>query len=217
MEMIENFAMLSFEEQKAFAEELLKTINTEHTFSSETNFEIAGVEADELSGSLIVQVSQTNPINVSRKATWSCDSADDAEDDPGFEADYEEYLFDDAKKSFKTTAMTIADYTVILELSDVDEVGEEAVEVIVDEISNEDAGIGDYEYFGARGTDSRPYCEVSGTIVRSCECTLAFVVEPSDEPVEIDDEEDDYYDGDGFDPDGRRAERPWDSERHFED
>ena len=173
---IENFAAIPFQEQMKFAEALLKTINSENTFSDNTNFEIDGIEVDEFTGGLIVTVSQTNPISVSRKATWTCDSEEDAEDDPGFEADYENYLFEDAKKAFKTLSTVIDGYNVTLEIDDVDEQDTDA-EIEIDNISQEDSGIGDYEFWGERGYDSNPYVEVTGTITRECDCALTFYVE----------------------------------------
>jgi hypothetical protein len=65
-----------------------------------------------------------------------------------------------------------------LEIDDVDEV--ETVEVEVDSISHEDAGIGHYEYWGEVGYDSRPYVEVEGTIVKACDCALSLYVEVAD-------------------------------------
>jgi hypothetical protein len=50
MAVIENFAALSAQEQRTFAEALIKTINSESIFSSEVNFEITAVEAEEMSG-----------------------------------------------------------------------------------------------------------------------------------------------------------------------
>lgn len=178
MAVIENFAAVSVEEQRNFAEALLKTINSENTFSDKTKFELDGLEADDINGGIWIGVSHTNTIEVSRDATWSCDSADDAEDDPGFEADYSNYLFEDAKKAFKTLSTVIDGYKVSLEISDVDE--GETVRVEVDSVSHEDSGIGDYEYWGTRGHDSQPYVEVQGTIVKECECYIAFYVEPDD-------------------------------------
>ena len=178
MAIVENFAALSAEEQREFAETLLATINTEKTFSDDTKFELTRVEADDLTGGLIVEASIANPIHVGRSATWSCDSADDAEDDPGFEADYEYNLYEDAAKAFKASSTTFDGYKVTFEVADADT--GETVEVIVDNISNEDAGIGDYEYWGARGHDSRPYVEVQGTIVKECDCLVVFYVDHED-------------------------------------
>jgi hypothetical protein len=183
MSVIENFAELSFKEQKDFAEALLKTINSENIFTEATNFELDGIEADEMTGGLSIMVSQTNPIEVRREASWTCDNEDDASDDPGFEATYENYLFEDAKKVFKTTSTVIDGYEVTLEIGDVEELDTDA-EVEVTNISHEDDGIGDYEFWGERGHDSRPYVSVEGTITRECECSLSFFIEPAEATVE---------------------------------
>ena len=178
MSVIENFAALSVQEQLKFAEALIKTINSESIFTSDTNFELAGIEADEFTGGLSITVSLANPIEISRKATWHAADEDDASNDPGYDADYENYLFEDAKKAFKTLSAIIDGYTVTLDITDVDE--NETTSVEVDEISHEDAGIGDYEYWGYAEHDSRPYVEVTGNIIKSCDCSLAFFVEPDD-------------------------------------
>lgn len=175
---VENFAALSAKEQFEFAEALLKTINTESIFSADTKFELSGVEADDLTGGLWINATQTNPIEVPRRAVWTCNDADDAAEDPGFEADYENTIYEDAEKAFKTNSTIINGYTVTLDISDVD-VGE-AVSVEVDSMTNDDAGIGEYEYFGQTGYDSRPYVEVEGTIIKSCDCEFAFFVEAAD-------------------------------------
>lgn len=213
MEIIENFAELSFEEQKKFAETLVNTINSEHTFTADTDFKLSGVEADELSGGLIIMLDHDDLIEVSREATWTCADEDEVHHDPGYEAEYSSTLFMDARDSFKTLEVVIGGYKVSLSVDDVDE--EETIEVEVDSYSSEDGGIGGYEYWGVGGYDSSSYVEVEGTIVKGCSCALSLFVEPADEPIEIDDE-DNSLDGD-FDPDGRRTERPWDSEGHFED
>lgn len=178
MSVIENFAALPYKEQREFAAGLLTKINSEHIFSEDTLFELVDIEADDLTGGLIIEVSHPDYIEVSREATWACDTEDEAESDPGYDAEYEESLIEDTKKAFKALSTVIEGYTVALEISDVDAVDTVAVEA--DHISNEDSGIGDYEYFGFRGHDSRPYVEVSGTIVKACECSLAFFVEPAE-------------------------------------
>ena len=178
MSVIENFAVLSPEEQIEFATALVKTINSESTFISNNPFEITGVEADDITGGLTIDITHANPIEVRRDASWTCESKEDAEDDPGFEADYEDFVFEDAKKAFKTLSTEIDGYTVTLEVVDADDTDTVAVEVY--STSNEDSGIGSYEYWGDSGYDSHPYVEVSGTIVKACECVLALNVEPSD-------------------------------------
>lgn len=179
MTVVENFAAMSETEQRDFANALLKTINSEHIFSTETEFRPIDVEADDVTGGLVINVEHVNPIRVTRKATWYCDTEDDVADDPGFEADYVNHLYEDVATAFATLSTSIEGYKVSLEIADVDE--GEAVEVNVDNYSQEDSGIGDYEYFGFTGHDSQPYVAVEGTIVRECDCALAFFVEPDDE------------------------------------
>lgn len=179
MNIIENFAELSFEEQKKFADSLVKTINSEFTFTADTYFTVTGVKADDLTGDLIISIGHDDLINVSRKATWQCADEDEVDSDPGYDADYTTYLFEDTEKAFKTLETVIEGYKVSLEVDDVDE--EETVEVAVDSYSHEDSGIGDYEYSGFRGHDSRPYLEVEGTIVKACSCALSLYVEPADD------------------------------------
>ncbi len=183
MSVIENFAALSEKEQREFAEALVKTINSEHTFIDNTTFDIVNVEADDLSGGLLIEVSHEPLIEVKRKATWYCDSEEYVEEDPGYDADYPEALATDAEKAFKTLSTEIDGYTVSLDVEDADEA--EFIEVEVDEITHEDDGIGDYEYFGFTGHDSRPYVAVEGTIVQACKCTLVLFVEPTEVTLEI--------------------------------
>jgi hypothetical protein len=187
MDRVENFAALPIKDQLSFAEKLVKTINTEKIFADDVHFEITGVETDDFTGGLMVSVSHTDPIEVCRRATWTCDTEDDAEDDPGFEADYDNALIDDTRKAFKTPATVIEGYRVSLEINDVD--ADATVSIEVTDISHEDDGIGDYEYWGSKGHDSRPYIAVEGTITKSCECSLGFFVEPVDEePEEVDED-----------------------------
>lgn len=181
MNVIENFAELSFEEQKKFAEALVKTINSESIFTSDANFTLVGIEVDELAGGLIIFLEHADPIEVSRKATWTCESEDEVNSDPGYDADYADHLFEDAKKAFKTLSATIEGYNVSLEINDVDT--EETIEVEANTYTHEDSGIGGYDYWGSRGYDSRPYVEVEGTIVKACNCALSLYVEPATEVV----------------------------------
>ena len=187
MDKIANFAVIPVVEQFDFATKLVKTLNSEKTFHDDAPFEITGVEPDDLTGGLTVYVDHTNLIEVIRKATWTCDHEDEAEDPPAaVEADFENFLMEDVKKTFKTLETVIEGYKITLDITD-QEVVDGDPEVEVDHISHEDAGIGDYEYFGFRGTDSQPYVEVSGTLTYLCECRLALFVEAVEVPeVELD-------------------------------
>lgn len=180
MAVIENFDVISVQEQMKFAEALLKTINSERIFSDQTNFELRGVEAEAFTGGLYIEVKQTNPIEVERRATWTAANEDDAESAAyDLDADYDNSLDEDALKAFKTSLAVIDGYNVELQIDDVDE-EIKPVEVEVEDISYEDAGIGHNEFWGVSSFDSRPYVAVKGTLVHSCNCYVSFYVEPVD-------------------------------------
>lgn len=181
MNRIENFAAVPAKDQIAFATALVKTINSEKTFHAEAQFELTGVEPDDLTGGLAISVEATEPIEVCRAATWICDHEDEAYTAPErFDAEFDNFLLTDAKAAFKTLETVIDGYKIELDVSDADETDDNA-EVEVENISHEDAGIGGYEYFGWEGHDSRPYIEVTGTLTYTCDCGLTFFVEPMDE------------------------------------
>lgn len=178
MNVIENFVTLSEQEQKAFAEALLKTINSEKIFVDDNSFEIDRVEADEFTGGLIIEVSHTEPIEVARPATWSVNSVEDVNDTPEY-PEYSNNRLEDVKAAFKTTETTIDGYKVSLEITDVDET--DTVDIEVDNYEDADDGIGWNEYWGSLQYDSQPYIAVEGTIVRACNCALVLYVDPADE------------------------------------
>ena len=182
MDRIENFAVIPAKDQIAFATALLKTINSEKTFHDEVQFEIVGVEPDDITGGLTIDISHSDPIKVYRDASWTCAREEEASDEPtDFETDFANYLMDDAKKAFKAESTVIEGYKVTLEVVDVD--AGETIDVEVEDISHEDAGIGSYDYWGHSGYDSRPYIQVEGVIGKECDCALALFVEPDDTPA----------------------------------
>ena len=69
---VENFAVLPASKQREVAVQLLNTINTNNIFSGDTNFEIVSVEADDVTGGLVIAVSLANPMPVARSASWTC-------------------------------------------------------------------------------------------------------------------------------------------------
>ena len=186
MAVIENFAALSPAEQREFAEALIKTINSEHIFSDDADFKIYEVDAEDLDGSLVISVENTDYVNVKREATWAT-SADLGPDDDAattfpssdHDVDYADSIYADFKRSLKTLSAEIEGYTV--SVYDVMEVDEGAVEEVeVDEVTQEDDGIGSYEYWGRIEYDSRPYLEVSGTVTKQCDVAFALEILPSD-------------------------------------
>jgi hypothetical protein len=186
MAVIENFDAISVQEQMKFAEALLKTINSERIFSDQTSFELVDIDASDMTGGLSIHIAQTNPIEVERKATWTAADEDDAEYPDPSDIEYDNSSDTDALNAFKTSSTVIDGYKVELEVADVDE-EYDPVEVEIEHISHEDAGIGRYEYWGDIGYDSRPYVSVEGVVVTSCDCALYLSVEPVDafeEPAE---------------------------------
>lgn len=177
MSVIENFVELSFEEQKAFAEALVKTINSESIFTDQANFKISGVEADEMTGGLTIELEPEDTIDVQRSATWTCGDREEASNTPD-DPDFAELTFSDAKRAFKTSAVELEGYSVVLDIVDVDT--EEITDVEVDSVRDEDAGIGSYEYWGDVRYDSQPYCEVEGTLTQACTVYCSLFVEAVD-------------------------------------
>ena len=176
MSTIENFAEVSVQEQRAFADALIKTINSEHIFTDEVDFEITKVEADEMSGDLAIEVTHADDIEVTRAASWTAADEDDAYSADG-DIEYANSLTVDVEYAFKTKEATIEGYTVQLELDDADE--NDTIDTEINDISYEDSGIGDYEYFGYYGHDSHPYVEVDGTLTVACTCYITFYVTPN--------------------------------------
>ena len=183
MSVIENFAVLSQQEQQDFATSLLKTINSEHTFSQDIEFTVTNVYADDVSGDLIIGISHGEPIEVPREATWQCEESkyedeDYYEDDPGYDVTYDNTIYEDVASMFKTRSAEVGDYFVELEVNDADAL--DNVSIHAEHVSHEDSGIGFYEYGDIQGYDSHPYVEVEGTITQACECQLFLVVTPRD-------------------------------------
>jgi hypothetical protein len=181
MPVIENFAVLSEQEQQEFATSLLKTINSGHIFSQDIELTATDVYADDISGDLVIGVSHGDPIEVPREATWQCEESkyedeDYSEDDPGYSATYDRTIYEDVASMFKTLAAEVGDYFVELEVNDADAV--DTVNIHAEHVSHEDSGVGSYEYGDIRGYDSHPYVEVEGTITQACECQLFLVVTP---------------------------------------
>jgi hypothetical protein len=177
MSVIENFAELSFEEQKKFAEALVETINSECTFTDQVDFKVTKVEANEMTGGLVIDLEHEDTIEVERDATWQCSSRDDVEDTPD-DPDYAEHIMDDIESAFKTLAAELEGYSITLQVDYWDEV--DTVDVKADYVSDEDSGIGRYEFWGEIGYDSHPYCEVTGTITQACAVDCSLHVEAAD-------------------------------------
>ena len=185
MAVIENFDELSVEEQLKFAEALVKTLNSERTFTTETDLKVVEVDAQGYSGDLVIVVETVDTIEVSQGAHWQAADEDDARSSAREDSDlvdYDSEIYDEVKKALKTTEAEIEGYRVSIEVEDVDA---EVEEVDVDHIEYEDSGIGSYEFWGDVGYDSHPYVEVDGTIISSCSCVFSLYVEPTGSIPEV--------------------------------
>lgn len=173
---IQNFNVLSSEELQKFAEELIKTINTEHTFTDNGSLQLDkdnSIEASEFDGNLWIPV-YIEDFVVERPAEWTCSDYEDRYDakDP----DFTNYFTEDAEKSFKELSVIVGDYKVTIEVTDGDE--GETVDVVVNSYTEEDSGIGSYEFWGHTGYDSHPYLTIDGDIHQACTCYMGLIVEP---------------------------------------
>ena len=183
--LIENFAELSEKEQLDFAQKIIDKINADFIFTGDTEFTITEVYADELSGDLNIEIDHADYIKVAREASWTCDNKDEVYSVPslGYDSniEYEQSIMKDTEKAFKTLSTTIDDYLVTLTIGDV--YIEEIEDSEVSDYSNEDAGIGSYDYWGTPGYDSRPYVQVEGTLYTSCSMGLTLTIGvPQSEP-----------------------------------
>jgi hypothetical protein len=175
MSIIMNFSELPEKDLQAFAEKLVEKINSKCSFSTEVNFKVDEVEADEMTGDLYIYASHDELMEVEREASWQCVSEDDisSPDEP----EYSNSLTDDVAAALERTTDEIDGYTVTVTIDDAEEMN--IVNVDVNNCSEEDAGIGRYEYWGDVGYDSRPYYEVDGIITSTCSVYLTFEVAPA--------------------------------------
>ena len=177
MSVVENFSELSPEELQQFATTLVQKINSEHLFHNEAILTIEDLEADEMSGDLYISLSHKDTVNVPRKATWQGLNEEDLENVSEVDAEFDNTLSEDARKAFKTVSVTVDGYNVSLSVDDVEDVSIEDVEV--DNYTEEDDGIGSYEFWGSKGHDSHPYLEANGTITYGCYVYMSLLVEPA--------------------------------------
>ena len=186
MNVIENFSLLSKQEQRAFAEALIKTINSERTFIDGHPFEIyegnGGIYADEVTGDLTIDISHQGLIEVDRVATWQDDSPE------LYDLEFYNTVEDDAKKVFKTLEAIIDGYKVTLDIADTD--SKEITNYKVDSKTSGDSGIGSYEYWGTQGYDSHPYTESAGVVTINYDLAIYLTVEPAVEETAPEIEED---------------------------
>ncbi len=177
MNVIENFVELSEQELKEFADKLVKTINSESLLSDETNFKLADLEVDELSGNLSIFVETEEAVEVSRECTWMCYDEDDIHSKPSeSDVDFDDRLDNDVLNALKSNEFEVEGYKISVDYED----GEtsDCVDFEVTDYEEGEGGIGDYEFWGFRGHDSYPEYEVHGILVCAHDFALRLTVEP---------------------------------------
>ena len=177
MSVIENFAVLPIEEQRTFAEALVNTLNSKSLFTDETDFKVTSIWADEHTGNLEIEAETTGTITLKRKAQWEAGDADDADSEEIWYLEYDNAGYEDAQTALKAGSVIVDGYKVSIEV--VDTTHEETLDVYLDSVTEDDRGIGSYEYWGEIGYDSRPYVEVMGIREEAHTCGVNFVVEPA--------------------------------------
>ena len=173
MPIIENFSLLSEEEQRQFANTIVEKLNANKTFIDDLPFKIDWVDASDISGVLYVGIAP-EVLCVARGATWECDNKDDTNPSSS-DIDYESYLITDVRAAFKTQSAVIDGYKISLDFIEWDE--QEMVDYEIESLDEDEYGIGSYEYFGFKGYDSHTYYIAEGTVYNDCEIYFRLVIE----------------------------------------
>lgn len=167
MELIDNFSLLSKEEQRQFAEKFLQLINESKAFSNEAMFtEIDStyrVEANEMDGSLDIFVYLEN-IDY-----WRSFETEDLES-ASWEWNYSPSSEQAVAREFKTLEASIEGYKVELIVDDVPNEEQKGDGITIEDHQehSEDVGIGSYEFWGEVGYDSRIHEWESGSGTVAC-------------------------------------------------
>lgn len=178
MNVIENFAELSEQELKEFAEAFIKTINSESLLSDETDFKLTDLEVDGLSGNLSIYVEPEEAIEVARECTWICYDEDDIYSKPSIsDVEFEDRLDNDVLNALKSNDFEVEGYKVSVDYEDGETI--DCVDFEVNDYEEGEGGIGDYEFWGFPGRDSYPEYEVHGTLI----CAHAFALDLTVEPI----------------------------------
>lgn len=180
MELIDNFSLLTQEEQMQFAVELLKKINETGVFSDTIKLDQIdsdyGVEANDMDGSLMIYLT-LDRIDYTREF-----ATDDLDQDP-WEYDYTQNSEKDAEQVFKTTKAVLDGYDLELQVDDIPNEVREDTEIESSRTYQEDDGIGWHEFWGDVSYDSRPYerTEAQGTVACHGDALLSIRVERHDD------------------------------------
>lgn len=206
MAVIENFAELSQMELREFAEALIKTINSESIFTDQTDFKITNVEPYDHTGELLIEVEHTHPIEVSRHASWAANDSDDADNLRDTSIEFDNNASEDIENTFKATSVTIDGYVVTLNVADFNQTNTDARVEKIDSITDDDAGIGWYEYGDGTFYDSQPFVQVEGTIIEEYDCYIGFFVDLDLAPAEEEPEQLEAEEAETVEPEAEEPE-----------
>ena len=180
--LIENFAELSAQELKEFADGLISKVNADHLFAPDIELRLCddsqdNIVPDEMTGDLDIYVEPTEEVIIGREAYWSCGMDDDYEYGTPEDPDYSYGILEDIKKAFPTKTVSIDGYSVTIEAYDYADWDTGEVGKIISATEDDD-GIGSYEYWGEIGYDSRPFMAIEGVIDCPTSIYVSLTVSP---------------------------------------
>lgn len=180
MELIDNFSLLTKEEQMQFAVELLNKVNETGIFSDTIKLDQIdpdyGAEANDMDGSLTIYIDLD-------RLDYSREFATDDVDQDTWEYEYIQDAEEAALKTFKTTKAVLDGYDLELRIEDMPNEEQEGTEIESSRSHHEDDGIGWHEFWGDVSYDSRPYERTSarGNILCYSDALLSIRVERHDD------------------------------------
>lgn len=180
MELIDNFSLLTKEEQMQFAVELLKKINETGVFSDTIKLDQINpdyeAEANDMDGSLTIYI-DLDRLDYSREF-----ATDDVDQDP-WEYEYIQDAEEAAAQVFKTTKAVLDGYDLELRIEDIPNEEREDTEIESSRSYHEDDGIGWHEFWGDVAYDSRPSERTAarGNILCYSDALLSIRVERHDD------------------------------------
>ena len=180
MSVIENFAALTEQEQRQFAEQLVAKINAENIILPGNTLTILEVEADELTGNLWISLDHEDGIVAARPAGWTTGSEEYTNHPASENIEYANTIDEDARKELKTLSAVVDGYNVTV-TTDVVDWDEDEFEV--DSTDYQKDGFS-YEYWGTSGYEDTSYYECEGTVYCTCTVAINLEVEPSIEEPE---------------------------------
>ena len=185
MSVIENFNLLSEQEQQQFAEQLVAKINAENIFLPENVLKVLEVGADELTGNLWISLDHEDSIVAARPAGWTVWSEDDTHHPEEEDIEFYNDIKTDVQAEFKTMSAVIDGYKVTV---DIDVLDWDRDDIEVDSVDEQDDGF-EYEYWGMSGYKDESSWECEGTVYYACGVGILLDVEPASEEPEVSTEE----------------------------